>query len=416
LWADGAWLVAGLPLVVVASGGLYHGTFALWTVLLVLLGACALATLREGRPTVVYGLVASTLAVAVVQYRLTRRDALAHAESLSATRRFYQELTEGLLGRDPAARYGLLFDAGETVFVNTAFFDRGIWPRGSVSFHTVVDSYYRQHFPGEDPQQAAQHNLDALNARVGTLAAAFCGPDDVARSLGEQPFSRAAGIAASVASGTTRAGARCAASTPRRLRAALRAHAARAHSRREVGPGSAQRSLNSLYRRVCRVSMDCGTPSTNTSVTCTRASITSPVARNRFAALPTAIEPTRSATPKISAGDSVIARSARVRRQAERPGHGRLVGQVARLGRVVRDDREPHARAVQRGRVRVRGVVGIGAAPGQAVDVREHRHVLLLQQVGAAPGLQAAGDHQLQAVLRREGHRAADVLLGVRAT
>lgn len=198
-WGDAAWLASGLPLIVAALGGFYHGTFALTTVLLVLVGACALATVHQPRRAIAGGLAVAAVALAMQQHRDSRRRALETAGSLAATRRFYQELTQGLLGANPAARYGLLFDAGETIFVNTAFFDRGIWPRGSVSFHTVVDTYYRQRFPGQGPQEAARDNLDALNARAGTLAAAFCTPDDVARSLPDQPFSRAAGTAASVA-------------------------------------------------------------------------------------------------------------------------------------------------------------------------------------------------------------------------
>lgn len=198
-WAEAAWLLAGLPLAVVASGGLYHGTFALLTPLLVLLGSCALATVRQARATVALGVVAVTIAAAALQFVQSRQLARRTASAASASRRFYQELTEAMLGRDPGARYGLLFDAVDTIFVNAAFFDRGFWPTGSVSFHTVVDSYYRRHFPGDDARLAARRNLDALNARVGTLAAAFCTPDDVARSLPTQPFSREAGAAASAA-------------------------------------------------------------------------------------------------------------------------------------------------------------------------------------------------------------------------
>lgn len=195
-WADALWLAVGLPLIVAALGGFYHGTFALTSVLLVLVGACALAAVPAGRRRVAWALVASTVVVAALQYRASRSQALATAHAVSAVRRFYQELAELLVGQDPDARYGLLFDAGETIFVNTAFFDRGIWPRGSVSFHTVVDTYYRRHFPGADAEGAARRNLDALNARDGTLAAAFCTPDDAARNLPAQPFARAAGAAA----------------------------------------------------------------------------------------------------------------------------------------------------------------------------------------------------------------------------
>jgi hypothetical protein len=198
-WADAAWLLAGLPIIVAATGGLYHGTFALVTPLLVLLGASALAAARPARRTVALGLVVLTITTAGVQVVRSRRLARATAAGAADTRRFYQELTQAVLARDPRARYGQLFDAGDTVFINTAFFDRGFWPTGSVSFHTIIDTYYRRHFPGDGAEGAARRNLDALNARVGTLAIAFCTPDDVARNLPTQPFARAAGAAASTA-------------------------------------------------------------------------------------------------------------------------------------------------------------------------------------------------------------------------
>jgi hypothetical protein len=197
-WLDAVWLVTGIPLVVAASGGMYHGAIALATPLCVLLGARALAATRAARTTVALGLMVLALAASAAQVALVRRQASRVAEAGAPLRRFYRELTGALLGRDPSVRYGLLFDAVDTIFVNTAFFDRGIWPTGTVSYHTVMDSYYRQHFPGLDAPGAARRNLEAVNARVGTLAVAFCTPDDVARSLPAQPFAREAGTLASV--------------------------------------------------------------------------------------------------------------------------------------------------------------------------------------------------------------------------
>lgn len=140
-----------------------------------------------------------TVAVSAAQVAVTRRYATTLATSTAATRVFYQDLTGAVLGRDPTARYGQLFDAFDTIFINTAFFDRGIWPSGSVSTHTVIDSYYRRAFPGLDASAAGRRNLDALGAQAGTLAAAFCTPADVARSLPAQPYSREAGSVASAA-------------------------------------------------------------------------------------------------------------------------------------------------------------------------------------------------------------------------
>ena len=198
-WVEIGWLAACIKLIVVLSGGLYHGTFALATPLVVLAGASALAAARGARPAVALGLVAVTVAVSAAQISVVRRQARAAAAYGSATRQFYQELTGAVLGPDPSVRYGQLFDAFDTIFINTAFFDRGIWPTGSVSYHTVVDSYYRNHFPGLDAREAAHRNLDALAARAGTLAAAFCTPADVAKSLPAQPFAREAGSVASAA-------------------------------------------------------------------------------------------------------------------------------------------------------------------------------------------------------------------------
>jgi hypothetical protein len=48
-------------------------------------------------------------------------------------------------------------------------------------------------------------------------------------------------------------------------------------------------------------------------VNCVFISIGSPVATNKFAILPGSSEPTRSATPRIVAASSVMARSARLR-------------------------------------------------------------------------------------------------------
>ncbi|MET0552797.1 MAG: hypothetical protein ABW221_07160 [Vicinamibacteria bacterium] len=196
-WFDAAWLVAAIPLVVAVTGALYHGTFALATPLCVLAGALALAALRGTRPAVALGLLAIAVAASAAELALVRRHARAVAAEAAPTRRFYQDLTGSLLGRDPAVRYGLLFDAVDTIFVNTAFFDHGVWPTGTVSYHTVMDTYYRQHFPGLDAPGAARRNLEAVNSRVGTRAAAFCTPADVARNLPAQPFAREAGTLAS---------------------------------------------------------------------------------------------------------------------------------------------------------------------------------------------------------------------------
>jgi hypothetical protein len=199
LWVDAVWLLVGIPLVVAASGGFYHSTAALATPLCVLAGALALAASRGARPAVALALLVAAVAASAAQVALVRRQATRAAEAFAPTRRFYQRLTRSLLRPDPSVRYGFLFDAVETIFVNTAFFDRGVWPTGTVSYHTVMDSYYRQHFPGLDAPGAARRNLDAVNARVGTRAAAFCTPADVARNLPTQPFAREAGSLASAA-------------------------------------------------------------------------------------------------------------------------------------------------------------------------------------------------------------------------
>ena len=124
---------------------------------------------------------------------------------------------------------------------------------------------------------------------------------------------------------------------------------------------SAIASLNCWYRRVWRFSSDWGAPSTKTSVTCVRWSMMSPVARNRLAALPTV-----DRAQAVGHAEDLRRRERdraqrRVGGQAERARHGGLVGQVARLRRVVRDDREAHARLLQRGRVGVGRVVGIAS-------------------------------------------------------
>ncbi len=49
-WLEIGWLSTCMPLIVVLSGALYHGTFALATPLLVVAGALALGTVRDARP------------------------------------------------------------------------------------------------------------------------------------------------------------------------------------------------------------------------------------------------------------------------------------------------------------------------------------------------------------------------------
>lgn len=203
-WLAVAWLCVSMPLVAVLSGGLYHGTFALATPMLVVAGAWALCAKRGAHPAAAAALVALLAFLGAAQHVRMRRHSLAVAALVQPTRQFYRALTDAVLDGDPSARYGLLFDAVDTLFVNTAFFDRGIWPSGTVSFHSVVDSYYRQHFPGLDARAAGRANLEAL-ARPGTRAAAFCTAADAARSLPAQPFAREA---ASVASEGLRDGPR----------------------------------------------------------------------------------------------------------------------------------------------------------------------------------------------------------------
>ena len=133
----------------------------------------------------------------------------------------------------------------------------------------------------------------------------------------------------------------------------------------------------------------------------------SPVATNRLASLPGSSEPMPAGHAEDLGRRERDGAQRGVRGQAEGARHGRLVGQVARLRGVVGDDGEAHARRVQRGRRwrrrrrrdRTRGAAG---GPRSAAPPRP----AALSSVGAAPGLEAAGDDQLQPALARRRRTA----------
>jgi len=56
--------------------------------------------------------------------------------------------------------------------------------------------------------------------------------------------------------------------------------------------------------------------------------------------------------------------------------------------------------------------VAVGLAAGRRSTLSRTGSVLLLQEVRAAPGFQAARDDEPEAVFAREAHRAANLVLG----
>ena len=177
-----AWFVLGFPVVVVLTGGYFHGFLVYWTPLIILL----VATLTPLRPDVgsarrlaiALAVVAAAAAIgqAVISVEKGRQQAL----SSTGTRALYDELAVALKGR----RYGLLFYDPWVLILNHAAYHHGHTLSGSVAFSTIHDTVVRARFPGWTANRIARTNLRMLEAQPGTWAIAHCEPATIPLHLG----------------------------------------------------------------------------------------------------------------------------------------------------------------------------------------------------------------------------------------
>lgn len=185
------WWAVALPFASVLLGTLYHSLLKLYAPVLVVVAAVLLARIDPRRASALaWAIGALAVGCTLVQHARSREQALGYGRGVAPQRVFYLQLAEALLAHDHRQRYGLLFEAWDTHFYNYAFYDRGVAPTGTVAYHTVVDSYYRQEFPGLSAEGIAQENARRLESRVGTMAVGHCEPDTIPDAVGYQPLAR----------------------------------------------------------------------------------------------------------------------------------------------------------------------------------------------------------------------------------
>ena len=180
------WLALGLPLAVAASSAFYFGIFSLWSLLLLVLLATLIPPI--GRPHVrrllAAGLLGLIAALAPVQYVASTQAARVGMVRDGPKRVFFKQLIDLIKAQPAPRRYGLVFREVDLLMRTQAFFDERMQLEPSVVAVYAHDSVFRAFHPGMSADQIIAQNIRDLEARVPTLALAFCQPDQVFEQSG----------------------------------------------------------------------------------------------------------------------------------------------------------------------------------------------------------------------------------------
>lgn len=182
---ESAWLIVGLPLVVMASQALYHGFQALWTpLLLVGLAICVPAGTQRVRLLAV-GLLAIAVVGGAYQYRTSTPLAGRNASAISPARALFTRLGDVISHQPEPRRYALLFDEVGSLFRNQARFDAGVPLDQEVVRISIHDTYYVADFGAATPEDIVEQKRQILESEPGTIAVATCNYREAGR---QRPF------------------------------------------------------------------------------------------------------------------------------------------------------------------------------------------------------------------------------------